>query len=61
MSNVKAKMTEVIQSQPEDASYEEIMRELAFDRMVQRGLEDSRGGRVISNEEAGKRIRTWQK
>lgn len=25
MSNVKEKMTEVIQSQPDDASYEEIM------------------------------------
>ena len=61
MSNVKAKMTEVIQSQPEDASYEEIMRELAFERMVERGLEDSRSGRVISNEETGQRIRTWQK
>lgn len=61
MSNVKAKMTEVIQSQPEDASYEEIMRELAFERMVERGLEDSRSGLVISNEETGKRIRTWQK
>lgn len=61
MSNVKEKMAEVIQSQPEDASYEEIMRELAFERMIERGLEDSREGRVISNEEMGRRIRTWQK
>ncbi len=61
MSNVKEKMAEVIQSQPEDASYEEIMRELAFDRMIERGLEDSREGRVISNEEMGRRIKTWQK
>ncbi len=59
MSNVKEKMAEVIQSQPEDASYEEIMRELAFERMVDRGLEDSRKGRVISNEEMKHRIRTW--
>lgn len=29
MSDVKAKMTEVIQAQPEDASHEEIIRELA--------------------------------
>jgi len=35
-------MIEVILAQPEDASYEEIMRELAFDPMVERGLEDSR-------------------
>jgi predicted transcriptional regulator len=51
MSNVKEKMTEVIQSQPEDASYDEILRELAFERMIERGLEDSRNGRVISNED----------
>lgn len=61
MSNVKEKMTEVIQSQPEDSTYEEIMRELAFERMVARGLEDSRHGRVVSNDEMERRIRTWQK
>ncbi|MCB1936950.1 MAG: hypothetical protein KDF59_13525 [Nitrosomonas sp.] len=61
MSNVKEKMTEVIQSQPEDATYDEIMRELAFERMVARGLEDSRHGRVVSNDEMQRRIRTWQK
>lgn len=61
MSNVKERMTEVIQSQPEDATYEEIMRELAFERMLDRGLEDSRNGRLISNEDMELRIRTWQK
>lgn len=57
MSNVKEKMTEVIQSQPEDATYEEIMRELACERMVARGLEDIRQGRVVSNAEMERRIR----
>jgi len=61
MSNVKEKMTEVIQSQPEDAMYEEIMREPAFEKMIERGLSDSRSGRVVSNEEMERRIRTWQK
>ena len=60
MPNAKQKMTEVIQSQPEDATYEEIMRELAFERMVARGLEDSRAGRVVTNEEMERRIRTWR-
>jgi len=60
MPSAKQKMTEVIQSQPEDATYEEIMRELAFERMVARGLEDSRAGRVVSNEEMERRMRTWQ-
>ncbi len=61
MSTAKEKMTEIIQSQPDDASYEEIMRELAFERMVNRGLEDVRQGRVLSDEEMQKRMRAWQK
>jgi predicted transcriptional regulator len=61
MSAIKEKMKEVIQSQPEDASFEEIMRELAFERMIARGLEDSRAGRVISNEEMKCRIRSWER
>lgn len=61
MFNAKEKMTEIIQSQPEDATYEEIMRELAFERMVARGLEDSRQGGVVSSEEIERRIRSWQK
>jgi len=61
MPTVKQKMTDVIQSQPDDVSYEEIMRELIFERMIERGLEDSRKERVISNEEMEHRIRSWQK
>ena len=61
MSTVKEKMREVIEAQPEDASYEEILRELAFERMVDRGIADVRNGDVVSNEEMQQRIRTWQK
>ena len=60
MSSVKDRMAEIIQEQPEDATYGEIMRELAFERMIERGLADSRTGRVISNEEMARRIRSWQ-
>jgi len=59
MIAAKTKMVEIIQEQPDDATYEEIMRELAFQRMVDRGLEDARAGKVISNEEMDHRIRTW--
>jgi len=61
MSTLKERMTEVIQAQPDDATYEEIMRELAFERMIERGLDDSRQGKVVSNKEMGRCIRTWQK
>jgi len=58
---VKEKITEVILSLPEDASYDDIMRELAFERMVDRGIKDVRAGRIISNDEMAGRIRSWRK
>jgi predicted transcriptional regulator len=61
MANVKETMKEVIEAQPDDSTYEEILRELAFARMIDRGLEDSRAGRTVSNEEFARRIRTWQR
>ncbi len=59
MITMKERLSKVIQSQPDDASYEEIMRELAFERMIEQGLEDSQKGRVISNKEMEHRIRLW--
>jgi hypothetical protein len=41
----KELMLETIQELPDDSSYEEILRELAFARMVERGLADSAAGR----------------
>jgi len=61
MSAVKERMTEVILEQPEDSSYEEIFRELAFEQMIERGLKDSREGKVLSSEEMSSRIKAWQK
>lgn len=61
MSNIKATMTAVIDAQPDDATYEEIIRELAFERMIERGLSDVRNGQVVSNVDMGHRIRSWQK
>lgn len=60
MPTVKEQMVEVINSQPLDASYDEIMRELAFERMVNRGLQDSRQKLTLSNEEIERRIQSWQ-
>jgi predicted transcriptional regulator len=59
MSKAKEELAQLIQQQPADSSGEEIVRELAFHVMVQRGLADADAGRSISNEEMGRRIRTW--
>lgn len=59
MSTVKEALAELIQQRPEDSSREEIVRDLAFHVMVQRGLADADAGHGISNGEMGRRIRTW--
>ena len=61
MSKAKQQLARLIQEQPEDSSYEELVREMAFSLMVQRGLKDSDQGKTISNEEMKHRIHTWQK
>ena len=61
MSASKDQMVEMINEQPEDSTYDEILRELAFKRMVDRGLDDARSGRIVTNEDVARRIRAWQK
>jgi hypothetical protein len=61
MLTVKERVSEIIQAQPDESSFDEILRELAFSRMLEKGLEDSRKSRTITNEEMEHRIRTWRK
>ena len=61
MTTAKEKIFKILENQPEDSSYDEILRELAYDRMVEFGLEDSRKNRIISNKDMEHRIRSWQK
>jgi predicted transcriptional regulator len=59
MSTAKEELTRIVQEQPDDSTFEEIVRELAFRLMVERGLSDSDAGRVVSNDEMARRIRSW--
>ena len=61
MSTVKDRMRQVIEEQPEDASFDEILRELAFARMVERGSGDAEAGRTISHEDMEKRLASWRR
>jgi len=60
-TTAKQQMFEIIERQPDDSSYEELLRELAFECMVERGLADADEGRTISHEEMGRRISSWAK
>jgi predicted transcriptional regulator len=59
-ASAKDQMIRLIQEQPEDSSYDDILRELAFARMIERGLADSRAGRTISDEEMKRAIESWR-
>jgi hypothetical protein len=61
MLTAKDEMIEILNQQPEDSNYEELLRELAFKKMIDRGLDDSRHSRTISNDEMARKIRSWQK
>ncbi len=61
MSTAKKELIQLIEEQPEASTQEEIIRELLFHLMVQRGLADADAGRVITNAEMDRRIRLWAK
>lgn len=59
MPTAKEELKNLIDAQPDDSTYEELAREVAFSLMVRRGLQDSDAGRTISDEEMEARIRSW--
>lgn len=59
VSSTKAKMIAVIESQPPDSSFDDILRELAFHRLVERGLDDLGQGETITTEELRRRVKQW--
>ncbi len=59
--SAKTRIRNLLEQQPDDSSYDEILRELALHRMIERGLADADAGRVLSHEEMGRRIDSWAK
>lgn len=60
MNAIKTAARKIIDSLPEDTSYDEILKELVFDRMIKNGLQDSQENQIISNQEMSDRIKKWQ-
>jgi len=56
----KELMRAIIDDQPDDSLYDDILRKLAFKRMVDRGLADAERGEAISTEALKRRIQSWQ-
>ncbi len=61
MSSAKEAMSEIVAQQPDDSSYDEILRELVYAGMLQRGLEDSDAARTQSDDEVKRKIDSWDR
>lgn len=59
MQTAKEILTEIIAAQPEDATVDELIHEILFNCMIDRGLADVAAGRVISHEEMLHEIDSW--
>jgi predicted transcriptional regulator len=61
MSHVKEQVIELIKSLPEDSTLEDIHYHLYVREKVEHGLKAIDEGRVISQEDAEKRVEGWLK
>jgi len=59
MSLVKERMIKIIQEQPDDSDYSEILKELSFSFMVNRGILNSENNKITSHEDFLKEIDAW--
>ncbi len=61
MNSTKDSMVRIIESQPDDSTFDEILRELAFARMIEKGIADSDAENTISNSAMKQKIDSWAK
>jgi hypothetical protein len=57
--SAKEQVLGLVEGLPDDSSYDEILQELVFARMVSRGLADVTAGRTIGDEEMRRTIESW--
>ncbi len=60
-NSAKDLILRLVRDMPDAISYDEVLRELAFVRMVDRGLADAGEGRTIETGELRERVRQWQR
>ena len=58
-TSAKARIRDVLAHQSDEASYDDLLREIAFRRVVDRGVADVDEGRTMDTDRLLERIRTW--
>jgi predicted transcriptional regulator len=56
----KEAVLQIVGDLPDDSSFDEIVQELVFNRMIDRGLADVEAGRTITDEEMERTIDSWR-
>lgn len=57
----KQRTLDLIARLPEDSTYDQILQELALDRMIEAGLDDFAHGRTLSHEEVRREVAAWER
>jgi len=57
----KQRTLDLIARLPEDSTYDQILQELALDRMIEAGLDDFTHGRTLSHEEVRREVAAWER
>lgn len=55
----KIRIEDIVRDQPDDSTYDDVLRDLAFFRLVRRGLRGLDGQRFTTGE-MRQRVKTWQ-
>jgi predicted transcriptional regulator len=59
MKTVKEEIKEMLEKLPDNASFEEIQYHIYVQEKIEHGINEVREGRVVSQEEAEKRMAKW--
>jgi predicted transcriptional regulator len=59
MPTAKQEVRKMLDEIPEDASFEDIQYHIYVRQKIERGLQDVKKGRVITQEEAERRMSKW--
>jgi len=61
MTTEKEHILEMIKNLPNDVSMEDIIEAIYVRQKIEKGLKDSKEGRLFTNEEAKERLAKWLK
>ena len=59
MSTVKQDVKQILDSLPDDTTYEDVQYHLFVRQRIQRGLNELNAGRTLTQQEVEQRMQTW--